>query len=416
MSKTTYLFYVFLFGMFLGIDRLAVFAQKPVEYTTFIILTCFLIYGFFYWKRGKVNNVLFNRKAKIIVCGFTLLMFVTPLVPLVNYGQSYILTLLSQRGCYVWILLIIMIWMRPSPNEIMKALKYICMISFLLWLLSVVMPDLFIDNAEEFLTKRRQGYTSDIGMKVPGFILSVFFILYVNNLMMKVKGNTRLFLIASMLLLWAIVYQNRSTLLIIGISYAYSLLRSPYIRTPKTILLLLLSIIIFFPFGLKILMNLVEESQNQLDESTYNRWIALDQFLISADYHWYTIMFGHGVVANSGKYMEMIVDIGDKGGYLADIGLIGSFWYYGAFPIWVLISCSIMSFSKRIPSYIKLYSLWLWIVPTQHNYLHPYVSTNLPIIIYVYLVFYYYYVKKRYRVSICILKNVYEKFKESTIV
>lgn len=157
-------------------------------------------------------------------------------------------------------------------------------------------------------------------------------------------------------------------------------------------MLLSLGIIVFLPFLDKIVSSLLLETQDQLDQDTYNRWTALQYFLFDVDQTWYAVLVGNGVAGyGGGDYANKVMQIGSMGGFLADIGLVGTYWYFGIFPIIFLVICTFMSFHKNIPTYLKIYSLFFWLVPNQHNFMHPYVNSNMAIVVYVYLLFYYYY-------------------------
>lgn len=376
--------------MNLGIDRLEIFGKKNIEYLFQIVLTGLIVYGYKKWRPCMLNWQILI-KTSMILRFFIVLMIITPIIPLFLYNQPYVSTLISQRGIYIWFLLPILARMDIQPNDIIKVLKYITFVVLGLWILSILMPEFFMSDASTFLSNKRFGQTSDIGTKVPGFILCVIFMLYTFNVMLK-ERNTYYFILSSLLALWTVAYQNRSCLFIIGLAFAYCFIKSSHIRTLKGIIIVIIGLLLFFPFVMDIANSLLDETEMQMNQTDYNRWVALDYFLFDSNQTWYTMFFGHGVVSyEGGEYAKEIERIGTMGGFLADIGIIATFWYYGIIPILLLVYWTYMSFAKRVPLYIKFYSLFFWLVPNQHNFLHPYVSTNLVIVIYVYLLYYHYY-------------------------
>lgn len=389
MRRTVYLSFVFFFGM--GMLTGKYVPVKLSEYISFVIVLFLILYGYSKWRPSN-NNLLYKKRYNAIVVIFFLLFAITPLVTLFDYRQDYISTLISQRNCYIWLFLPVLFRMQPTPNEIWIAARPIVFLSLLYWILSILFPSFFLnsDKLNELLYQRRMGTGTDIGFYVPGYRLVVFFCLFVFNLMMQIRNNNRLFTISCLLLLWVIMYQNRSSMIIVGVAFVFCFLFSTYSKTFRGRLILGCGLILFLPLVLSILDGLWVESQSQINQDNYNRWTALNYFLLNTDTTWYNFLFGHGVVGyDGGNYAKKILQIGSDGGYLADIGLIGTYWYYGIVPIVILLYFSCLSLKRKIPLYLKFYSLYFWIVPTIHTYLHPYLHGNLPVILYMYLILYY---------------------------
>lgn len=129
-------------------------------------------------------------------------------------------------------------------------------------------------------------------------------------------------------------------------------------------------IVIAIPLSYNIISSLVEETNTQMTDSNYNRWNAMNYFFVVRDWNIVNTLVGHGVPCVGSKYLNDLLYVQENGNvFISDIGLLGCFFYYGLL-IMIIIYKEIIGnvLSKRIPISLRLYSLWMLLVPTIHHF------------------------------------------------
>lgn len=387
MSKVTYL-------VILGILSSGVFTNQYTKLIMtsdmmLIVVTLWGILGFavFHSERKNKLNRSENRK---YVSWFLLLMCLSALVPYLYFNQPILSTLVAQRANYLIFLLLTLLYIYPSEDEIIKSLKILTCFSIFVMALSVCMPDLFRDekNIKYLIEIRRRG-SLDMGVTMIGFSYLVFYFYYRLQFFFE-KPDLKDLLVASLLMLVIIFVQNRST--IIGtlpfFVYAVFRMRSKYKVFFWSILIF--SLLLILPMLSTLYDNLMKETTEQLTNNKYNRWQAVDFFLSEWDISIDTFLLGHGVPSAGSPYLHKLLRAQvERRAFISDIGLLGTFFYYGFLfmALFYFFICKAL-FSKRIPKYLKFFSLWVLLVPTLHGFALQSVTGMFYYSLFFYLVFY----------------------------
>lgn len=169
-------------------------------------------------------------------------------------------------------------------------------------------------------------------------------------------------------------------------------------KSPKKtfyITLSLSSVILFMPFLTIIYDSLVNETEQQLGDENYNRWQAIAFLLFEMKSNIFDYILGNGLWTTSGTYLaNMLVAQTSRGVYISDIGLLGTFFYYGIVPLIVMYRfCYVAIKDKRIPAFLKYYSIFIILVPTIQSFLLLNERINLIYALFFYLIIYFQQIK-----------------------
>lgn len=383
MSRKFYLLII----MFLssGMYVTSYTSEKWIDYLATTSLYIMALYGYITWGKDRVNNKnLFYLPVFVI---FALLLF-SPFVAYFNFHQYYFDTILSERPIFLWIYLIVFYKIRVKQSEILSSLRTISVLCLVYWLISIFFPQTFVIVSDDFIHNlgNRIKETTRLGTYVPGFEFTTIYFLYTFQRFVDSNKNKH-FYEATFWAFFVVLYHNRSTLVIVAIAYVYCLLKSKQIRSTYTILIISILLILILPFLSRLFDSMWTNTQNQLSDDSYNRWKAIDVYLINRVYTPLNVLLGNCIPSSSGLYLKELSTNNSIGAICADIGLIATFYYYGIFPIMLLLYWTLQSFKSYMPLFLKLYSLFLWLVPTIHCFMHP-SNSNMVYIIYAYLVLY----------------------------
>ena len=140
-------------------------------------------------------------------------------------------------------------------------------------------------------------------------------------------------------------------------------MRTKYKSLYWFLVLLLTSFSFYYLFT--IFENIYEETLEQINNPDYNRWQAFDFYLFEFKSNFFTFLFGHGSPAAGSTYLDLIQNIMQtRLAILSDIGILGTYFYYGLFFVVIIYSFCIKSFKKYQPLYLKLFAIFIICVPT----------------------------------------------------
>lgn len=156
----------------------------------------------------------------------------------------------------------------------------------------------------------------------------------------------------------------------------------------------MLAIIVLLAGGMiyNIISSLIEESSAQLGDTKYNRWQALYFYLIEYKNNIYTIIFGNGSPCAGSTYLEYLNQAVTKRlAILSDIGLLGSYFFYGLATMILFYSIIFKGIINRtVPLSVKFYCIWIILVPIIHSFAHGMDFTGTVRLLFVmYLILYY---------------------------
>lgn len=388
MKKETYLLLLFLFafGYFKNVLTNA-FITRDI---TFVITMSWIFFGLYKFK-PDFQNVLNTKRNRRVVWLLLGCLLISPINPLITWDQPYFNTQLSQRFNYVILFLLVLIRMQPSFDELEKPIKICSYITLLFYIISIYKPDFFLDPdiLSDKMDRRINSDSTDIGFSVPGFRLAV---LYLFIILWKItnKDSTKLDVLEVILFLALVFFrQNRSSIIGVAPMLIYSLFK--YNGKYKFAFYFTLAIIMLslMPLMSNILGSLVEETQTQLNDDSYDRWLSLNYFGIEGKKNFLDILIGNGTWSFDGAYKLEILKQGSHC-QISDVGLIGTYYLYGIVPILIMFYFCWQSFNnKNVPLFLKGCFLWYIIVPTIHCFMQMNVGEDILIMISFYLVIYF---------------------------
>lgn len=389
-SKGKFLFWwmLFLFGYFNIALTNAFMPDRDVTFCINLALGLFAFGRFRY--RGE--DSLYVGRNTIYIWLLIVVMVISAFVPWIDYGQDLINTLISQRFNYYILFALVLYAIQPDEKELLYIFKICARLSVVMFVLGIFFPNWFVDvtKVKEMLVSRAESGSTDIGIGCPGFGLLVMYFFFCCGKLLQ-NPRTKDILELMVLLGVIIAVQNRSTLLGALPVFGWCMFR---MRSRNKLLVYICIgtlLIIAIPYIQIIYNSLVEETQLQLDDDNYNRWQALSFYLVEMKTKLYHYLIGNGVWSISGEYTRLMVAAQTfRGCYISDIGILGTFFYYGIIPLFIIYRyCYVALKDKKVPTAMKWYAIWIICVPTIHPYLMLTADGNAIIAFFFYFVTYY---------------------------
>lgn len=389
-AKGRFLFWwmLYIFGYFNNMLTSQILPNRDVSLVLNIVIGIYAYYQYKYRAKDK----LLVRKNTIGIWLLMLLMLISPIVPMLDYGQPYLNTIISQRFNYAILFVLVLLSIKPRPEELLYIMRTGARTSVVLFIIGVFFPGFLMDaeTLSETVLSRYKHDSTDVGAGCPGFGLMVIYFYFCCG---KLTQNTRRNdLIETMIILVVIIaVQNRSTLIGVLPAFCWCILRIRSKNRMWIYVFLGILILLAMPYISIIYHSLTEETQIQLDDENYNRWQALSFYMVEMKTNVWHYLIGNGVWSSFGEYNKIMVNAQDfRGCYISDIGILGAYFYYGIIPLYVIYKYCFKAFrSSSVPLALKLYALWIVIVPTIQPYLMLTIGGNALIALFFYLVTYY---------------------------
>lgn len=361
MNKSTYLIIIGLLS----------FGYLKNNFTGFISLDLLLVvtmlwalFGFFYYKG---YSPLYTKKNQIYIYLFFIFIFLSQLSPLFKYNQNVVLTIIANRWEYSFIFLLVLCKIGPTEEDIFNAFKVLGIIALALGIIVFFCPQWFVEirHLKGFLRSQdRGGY--DLLVACPGVEATVyyFYILIYKTVTNKMESRKYLFWL-TIFMIYIFAIQNRSTLIMAVPCYLYMLMKA---QTKYKWIIMTIIIIVGGTYLINAFSALLEESQSQLGDRHYNRWQAVEYYLLERNYGFYDTLFGNGRPSAGSVYLYELNRIRESRlAILSDIGLLGTFFIYGLAMMFLIYRFVFAAILKRnMPLYLRFYALWVLLVPTIH--------------------------------------------------
>jgi len=337
-----------------------------------LVLTWLWAFGAFIFFSSKSRTVSIYTSKYI---NYTYYIFAGVLISMFSayftWGQSFLRTLITQRYIYSFILLPAILYIQPNESDIIKALKWISIGTILVWFINAFNPT-FVSVDEDSI-QLEKNHEFDIGSYVSGIYFVVLFLYYkIQEYLNKFSWNS--FLKAAILLVFLVLYQNRSLLIGVIPVFIYSLLKFKSKYKIFWIFLIPTILISGIIYSWSIWESLVDATQNQLNDTEYPRWRALNYFFNDYSPNWFCLIFGNGMpsIGNS-DFGNLMEDNIDNGIYASDLGMIGMWTIYGLIPLITIYSVIVKVLKGRLfPLYLKFICFHVLVVPTIfHFYTNP---------------------------------------------
>jgi len=362
MTKFTYIFICLLLSV--GFWQIS-FLQRFLLPDMVLALTWLWALSSFYFFRGRLKiNSIYASKYKNYVYYVFAGVFISMFSAYFFWGQSLITTLITQRQIYSFILLPAILFVQPENNDIIKALKWISIGTIIIWGISVFNPN-FVSIDERAIAWHQSWENAPIGYYISGIYFVVLYLYFkIQEYINKFSWDS--FLQVSFLLVFFVLYNNRSLLLGIIPIFIYSIIKfkSKY----KIIQIFILSsiIIVGITYSWNIFESFFQKTQNELNNSDYNRWKSLNYFFNEYSPNWFCYLFGNGFPSGgNSSFGNLMWDNFENGIYASDLGMIGMWTTYGLLPLTAIYSVIIKVLNgKMFPLYLKFICIHVLFVPT----------------------------------------------------
>ena len=316
--------------MFLGLDL------------GYILLYIWLLLGFIIYRR-KTKNPFYKKSNIIPVCFILLGIFLSMFSAYIIYGQTLLQSLIAYRRQYFWIVVFVLLYVRPSERIIIKSLNWFSIVYIIVtFLRTYILPRWFVER--ELLSE--PGVEMQIGLGLPLLTIPMYYYCGRIRNYFELKDVFFVLFYAA----FFVLVKNRSTLFVVIIIIAFSFISSKKknISIPVTFFVGIL----FFYFTFDIMVDLNNETASQVNDSDYNRVKALDYMLFSSHKDLLAIFLGRGLI--SSHVSNDMANLMMLGIYNSDVGFVGYWDQYGIIPIIVftLIIIKVL-ISEFVPFYIK---------------------------------------------------------------
>lgn len=360
MNKTFYLFVVGILCFF-PLECLIPILNIDVR---LVLMLAWSIFGWAYYT-GYENELKISNGYSYIVPLFLILYLLSSITPVFRYGQDFVLTWIAMRTDLLIIFFATLLKVMPSEENIEKSFKYLSLLAFIFIPIVLFFPHLFAQEEQvQYLLWSQKHGSTDLAVTWPGCDCVAFYF-YIRLQKMIDNASWRNILSCSLLIGYIFLWQNRSTMICAIPFFLWGIYKSKFRYKQVYVILIAL---VCGGFIIRVLSTLFEESQKQLSDTSYNRWQAIYFFLLEQKNNLYTYLFGNGVPHRGSSYLAYMLKAQyNRLAFISDIGLLGTFFYYGLFTM-ILIYSFIIKGIKHLymPRYLRYYCWWTLLIPTIH--------------------------------------------------
>ncbi|MBO7637155.1 MAG: hypothetical protein J6S89_11335 [Paludibacteraceae bacterium] len=268
------------------------------------------------------------------------------------FDQSFVQSLMTYRVQYFWVMLPLLLYIRPDIENIIHPLN---LFSFLFVLTAYIRtriaPELFLFNETVLERLTYTDYYAEELVHGSGILLLLIpLYYYVNDLREEMTIKNILYVV--LYLVAFLILQNRSTLFIVVLVIGYAIIMNKSSNHTSLLLLALIGGMGFYYFTIDTWNALFNETIENLNDKDYNRVMGFYYFIYEANSHMLTYILGNGYLsAHSTSQMQ---DFMEKGIYNADLGFIGYWNQFGIIPIIVFVTYIIKAIRNEFcPFYVK---------------------------------------------------------------
>ena len=291
---------------------------------------------------------------------------------MIYHNQSLLGTAISQRPIYF--LLCFFIWWKIGLTEedLFPMLRVLTIITLIVFTVSLFKPQWFLSSAsiEKFLSK--QDTSTDVLCFMPGHLYAIIYLFYLlQSLPERFSKMDWVIVLATLGMFF--VYQNRSTLIYLGIILLYFVIKNRSAIGKGGRITIILSMVVILLFGLPyirtIAKSLIGETQEQLEDDEYARKVAFQYYVY--DYNAGSIprmLLGNGQPTSGSEYLLDMHEGRDRGADWSDLGFIGDWFLFGIVPIIAILLMMYKVFRYQFPMYLKYLFMSFLLVPTIHTF------------------------------------------------
>ena len=322
------------------------------------------VYFFNKTKRKKeLNSFNYKKTLYFILIG----VFISMFSAYAFGGQAFLTTLIAQRAIYNLMFLPVILFVQPTEEDIVKALKWITIGTIIVWILVHFNTDIVKLDKDSIV--QFESTKNDLSKKLVFYVKGIYFV--VLYLYFKINEyiktfSWKAFIEASLVLIFVILYQNRSIILGTAPIFLYSIIKFKSSNKPYIVIALSVIVIATIIFTSDIWLGLFNQTQSDLNETDYNRWKSLHYYFYEYSQSWFSYIFGNGFPSGgNSKLGNLMWSNFTKGIYASDLGMIGMWADFGIIPLIAIYSILISILKhKSFPLFLKFISLHILFVPT----------------------------------------------------
>lgn len=339
---------------------------------------------FLFHKRNKLAGHLLAMKLFGILLSAII---ISTIMAYSFWGQDFITSILLYRH-NIWIIYLpLILYIKPTQRSISSSLFAFTVLSLSVWLGQIIgiIPVTLresiwgevIDEVNEF------GGRAVYGIR----IITFAFYLFLAEMAYKFTKKN---LIKVLVTFITIVFASQRALLLFALPImAYTFIFKVNIkRSYKTAIafLFMIAAIVFFVQTSDIWISFIEETVDQLGDKDYNRWMAVDYFLNNYNSGPLTVIFGNGFLSMHNYGGRLIHELGYRGIFIDDIGMLGVWVRYGVIPILVTYYIIIKVVkAKNMPLFMRFICIHIGLLPTAWTLIGPHIFV-LILMIYFYCI------------------------------
>ncbi|WP_066627079.1 hypothetical protein [Labilibacter marinus] len=360
MKKTTYIFICFLLSTcFWNLSFITRFLNlNSIHFLTWTWCFC----AFLFFKRRIIFKEIYRKYYQYVFWIF-LGVFISMFSAYFFWKQDFVQTFKVQKGIYSFVLLLALYYVQPSEKDIITGLEWISILTIIIWIIVAVNPNL-ISIKEEVIEFESNTSKSDFGYNVHGIHFVVMLFYYKTQKYIE-KFTWKYFTVAMLLLGFVFLFQNRSMLLGIFPILIYSLIKLKSKQKSLIIVSIVGFLTSFIIFSKSRWTLLLEQSQNELVDTDYNRWKSFYYYINDHSPNLFCNIFGNGVATIESDYGIYTNSLEGNGIFISDLGMIGMWSDFGVIPIILIYSVLInILFKRKYPLYLKFISLHVLLIPT----------------------------------------------------
>lgn len=347
LNKQSYLFILLLIYVdcFKILPIGYIFAQKSGLFSLAAAIL-WLLFGVKYFYNGNNRFLSHYRNHLPVIYIFTGI-FLSFISAELFFNQSFIQSLVTSRNMLLFGTISALLYVAPTDRDVFRATFNFAIVYILVTFAKKYVPYQFyyVSNQEaidQLIALSRGG---DISVRIQsGFTTLLFpFVWYCVRLTRNFKWAY--FIIASTFLIFLLMLENRSVLFLSAGIFTYSLYR---IKSKYKV-----SLLIFFVCLLSLFItqtadqwnSLINETEQQVFDSEYNRNKSINYFLYEASPNLFCLIFGNGKLSD--KTSNVMENLRLEGIYNSDVGLIGFWNWYGVIPVCVILYYALLPFFRR---------------------------------------------------------------------
>lgn len=365
MNKSLYIFFCLIFAV--NFWDLSVVVNVLTADIVLVLDWMWILSGIYFFNENKrlksLNSYNYNKPLVLILAGVFISMFSAYFFG----GQSLLTTLIAQRPIYSFMFLPAILFVQPTEKDIIKALKWISIGTIVVWVLVHFKTDIIKLDKEKIdqFEMNNKDLSAKLEFYVTGIHLVVLYV-YIKIYQYIKKFSWDVFLEASLLLIFIILYQNRSMILGVIPVFIYSMYKFKSTYKSTIIIVASIAIIVGVIYTSDVWKLMIENTQSNLGETDYNRWKALYYYFGYYSSNWFCYVFGNGYPSGGNSPLGNLMWANfEKGIFTSDLGMIGMWVDYGILPLIAIYGIIISILRKNIyPLYLKFVCLHIVFVPT----------------------------------------------------